>query len=175
MRNVLSTLGYSWSAGPLALAAIALLVLGAVGSAPASTALVGAGSALAGAAAARFIDLDRERRAELKQAEEDRRRDLDETRRLAYMALMSKGTQNYELAATIANALVHHQQMASVGDALTYLVILADGGPGDIDESEEWLNDQIWAITSKLEDYSIDESDPPPAGENHAIRNTSQN
>ena len=134
-----SALRYSWSAGPLALGAILLLILGAVGSAPASTAMVGAGSALAGAAAARFIDLDRERRTEAKRAEEDRKRDLDETRRLAYMALMSKGTRNYELAATIANALVHHQQAAEVGDALTYLTTLADGGPGDTDASEEWL------------------------------------
>jgi len=91
--------------------------------------MVGAGSALAGAAAARFVDLDRERRTEVKRAEEDRKRDLDETRRLAYMALMSKGTRNYELAATIANALVHHQQAAEVGDALTYLTALADGDP----------------------------------------------
>jgi hypothetical protein len=131
-----------------------LLVLGAVGSAPASTAMVGAGSALAGAAAARFIDLDRERRTEVKQAEEGRKRDLDETRRLAYMVLMSKGTRNYELAATIANALVHHQQAAEVGDALTHLTALANGGPGNTDESEEWLNEQIWGITSELGDYS---------------------
>lgn len=157
MRNILSALGYSWSAGPLALAAIVLLILGAVGSAPASTALVGAGSALAGAAAARFIDLDRERRAEVKQAEQGRKHDLDETRRLAYMALMSKGTRNYELAATIANALVHHQQAASVNDALTYLTTLANDGPGETDTSEEWLNEQIAEITSKLDDHSIDE------------------
>jgi hypothetical protein len=116
--------------------------------------MVGAGSALAGAAAARVIDLDRERRTEAKRAEEDRKRDLDETRRLAYMALMSKGTRNYELAATIANALVHHQQAAEVGDALTYLTALADGGPGDTAASEEWLNEQIWGITSELGDYS---------------------
>jgi hypothetical protein len=155
VRKIRSALGYSWSAGPLALVAIVLLVLGAVGRAPTSTALVGAGSALAGAAAARFIDLDRERRAAVKQAEQDRKRDMDETRRLAYIALMSKGTRNYELAATIANALVHHQQAAAVGDALTYLTTLADDGPGDTDESEEWLNEQISEIASKLNDYSI--------------------
>jgi hypothetical protein len=119
--------------------------------------MVGAGSALAGAAAARFIDLDRERRIEVKQAEEGRKRDLDETRRLAYMALMSKGTRNYELAATIANALVHHQQAAAVGDALTYLTALANGGPGNTDESEEWLNEQIWEITSELGGYPTSE------------------
>jgi hypothetical protein len=90
----------------------------------------------------------------VKQAEEGRKRDLDETRRLAYMALMSKGTRNYELAATIANALVHHQQTAEVGDALTHLTVLANGGPGNTDESEEWLNDQVWEITSELGDYS---------------------
>jgi hypothetical protein len=71
------------------------------------------------------------------------------------MALMSKGTRNYELAATVANALVHHQQAAEVGDALMNLTILANGGPGDIDTSEEWLNEQIWGITSELRDYSI--------------------
>ena len=60
------------------------------------------------------------------------------------MALMSKGTQNYKLAATIANALVHHQQAAEVGDALTHLTALANGGTGNTDESEEWLNEQIW-------------------------------
>jgi hypothetical protein len=155
VRKFLSALGYSWSAWPLTLGAILLLILGAAGSAPASTAMVGAGSALAGAAAARFVDLDRERRTEAKRAKEGRKRDLDETRRLAYMALMSKGTRNYELAATIANALVHHQRAAEVGEALTYLTALADGGPGDIDASEEWLNEQIWGITSELGDYSI--------------------
>lgn len=154
MQKFLLALRYSWSAGPLALGAILLLILGAVGSAPASTAMVGAGSALAGAAAARFIDLDRERRTEAKRAEDERKRDLDETRRLAYMALMSKGTRNYELAATLTNALVHHQRAAEVGDALTYLTALADGGPDDADTSEEWLNEQIWGITSKLGDYS---------------------
>ncbi len=97
---------------------------------------------------------------EVKQAEQGRKRDLDETRRLAYMALMSKGNRNYELAATIANALVHHQQAAAVGDALIYLTTLADDGSGNTDESEEWLNEQIWAITEKLGDYPIAEREP---------------
>jgi hypothetical protein len=157
VRKFLLALGYSWSAGPLALAAIVLLVLGAVGSAPASTAMVGAGSALAGAAAARFIDLDRERRTEVKQAEAARRRDLDETRRLAYMALMCIGTRNYELAATIANALLHHQQAVGYNYALGHLKTLADGGPGDTGEAEEWLNEQISEITGMLGDDPPDE------------------
>ena len=66
------------------------------------------------------------------------------------MALMGKGTRNYELAATIANALVHHQQAAGVGEALTYLTALANDGPGDTDASEEWLNEQNLGITSEL-------------------------
>jgi hypothetical protein len=41
---------------------VVLLILSAVLSAPTSTALVGAGSALAGVAAARIIDLEREHR-----------------------------------------------------------------------------------------------------------------
>jgi hypothetical protein len=44
-----------------------------------------------------------------------------------------------------------------VGDALTYLTVLANGGPGNTDESEEWLNEQIWGITSELGDYPIAE------------------
>lgn len=136
MRKYLLILRYSWSAVPLALAALALLVLGATGSAPASTAMVGAGSALAGAASARFIDLDKERRTEARRLEEGRKQDLDETRRLAYMALMSKGARNYELAATIANAIEHHQQAAEWGVAMRHLKTLADGGPGDVSESE---------------------------------------
>jgi hypothetical protein len=80
--------------------------------------MVGAGCALAGAASARFIDLDRERRTEVRRSEEDRKRDLDETRRLAYVALMSKGARNYELAATIANAIEHHQQVGRIWNAL---------------------------------------------------------
>src|SRR5262249_61048840 len=71
--------------------------------------MVGAGAALAGAAATRIIDLDRERRAGAAQANADRLRDLDETRRLAYMVLAARGTGRDELAATVVNALAHHQ------------------------------------------------------------------
>ena len=152
MRKFLLAFRYSWSTVPLGLVAIMLLVLGAVGSAPANTAMVGAGCALAGAASARFIDLDRERRTEARRLEEDRKRDLDETRRLAYVVLMSKGARNYELAATIANAIEHHQQAAEWGVAMQHLKILADGGPGDTSESEEWLYEQISGITDQLGD-----------------------
>jgi hypothetical protein len=152
VRKFLLALHYVWSVVPLALAAIVLLVLGAVGRASANTAMVGAGSALAGAATARFVDLDRERRTEARRSEESRKRDLDETRRLAYIALMSKGSRNYELAATIANSIEHHQRAAEWGVAMQHLKILADGGPGDVGESEEWLFEQIHGITDELGD-----------------------
>jgi hypothetical protein len=38
-------------------------------------------------------------------------RDLDETRRLLYMALLVPRTRHWELAATIVNAVKHHQQV----------------------------------------------------------------
>ena len=153
VRKLIPVIGEYWTYGGFAFAAVLLLVLGALRESPSGTAMVGAGCALAGAGAARFADLDRERRGARKQAEEARKRDLDETRRLGYMALMSTGCRNYELAATLANALVHHQRAADVGDALRYLRVLAEGGPGDLDESLEWLNEQIFGITSALDDF----------------------
>jgi anti-sigma factor RsiW len=54
-------------------------------------ALAGAGFAFIGAAVTRAIDLAKERRAEAAQARADHRRDLDETSRLAYAALLSIG------------------------------------------------------------------------------------
>jgi hypothetical protein len=152
VRKFIAAGRYTWSASLFALMAAVLLGVGAGGSGAASTALVGAGSALAGVAGARFIDLDRERRAEQRLAAESRKRDLDETRRLAYCALMSKGTRNYELAATIANAIEHHQQGAAFGEAFEHLKTLADGGPGDISEAEGWLYDQVFGIGEELGD-----------------------
>ena len=90
-----------WSAGPLAVAAVVLLLLGG----PSKAAGVGAGFAFLGAAVTRSIDLAREHRTEAAQADASRRLDLDETRRVAYMALApDKKTGRYVLAATIVNA-----------------------------------------------------------------------
>lgn len=149
--QLLSTLRYHWSAVPLALVAVVLLVLSAVMSAPASTALVGAGSALAGAAATRIIDLARERRAEAAQAEASHLRDLDETRRIAYMALACRETERYELVATIVNALAHHGSAINPDDAMKYVVTIVKGGPGDVGESLTWLRDEIGRITAELD------------------------
>lgn len=152
VRRFIAASRYAWSSGLFALMAAVLLAVGAGGSGAASTALVGAGSALAGVAGARFIDLDRERRAEQRAVAESRKRDLDETRRLAYFALMSKGTRNYELAATVTNAIEHHQQGAEFGEAFKHLKTLADGGPGDISVAEDWIYSQIFEIGEELGD-----------------------
>jgi hypothetical protein len=150
VRNRLAVLRYHWSAVPLAAAAIVLLVWGAVLSAPASTAMVGAGSALAGAAATRIIDLDRERRSEAARAEASRRSDLDETRRLAYMALAARGTERYELAATIVNALAHHQSAVDPDVAMRHVTAIVAEGSGDTGLSEAWLRGYIDRITTEL-------------------------
>jgi hypothetical protein len=153
-----SALRYHWSALPLALAAIVLLVLGAVldMSAPAAAAMVGAGAALAGAAATRIIDLDRERRSEAAQAAADRQRDLDETRRLAYMVLACaglrgiEGTQHYELAATLVNALSYHQWAVEPDVAMRHVTEILNG-EDHTGESKAWLDAQIGRITAERE------------------------
>lgn len=94
--------GY-WSAVLLGLAAVVLLAVGA----PSKAALAGAGFAFIGAAVTRGIDLAKERRADAARADADRRRDLDETRRLACMALYAADSRAPELVAALVNALAH--------------------------------------------------------------------
>jgi hypothetical protein len=77
-----------WSAVLLVLAAVLLLVLGG----PSKAALAGAGFAFLGAAVTRTVDLAKESRTGAAEASGRRRRDLDETRRLAYMALAAQET-----------------------------------------------------------------------------------
>jgi hypothetical protein len=98
-------LSHLWSVLLLAVAAIGFLVAGAPLS---KEAAAGAGFALAGAAITRAVDVTQERRREQAEIRERRRADLDETRRLAYMALVAGTTAHPELVATVANALAHH-------------------------------------------------------------------
>jgi hypothetical protein len=148
--QVLSALRNHWSAVPLGLAAVVLLVLSAVLSAPTSTALVGAGSALAGVAAARIIDLEREHRAQVAQSEMSHQRDLDETRRIAYMALACRETERYELVATIVNALAHHGSAVDPEQAMRHLITIIRGDP-DMDSSLAWLRGEISRLTIELD------------------------
>ena len=150
VSHVLSALRYHWSAVPLGLAAVVLLVLSAVLSAPTSTALVGAGSALAGVAATRIIDLEREHRAQVAQSEVSHQRDLDETRRIAYMALACRETERYDLVATVVNALAHHGSAVDSDQAMTHLITIIRGDPG-VDNSLAWLRGEISRLTLELD------------------------
>ena len=144
---VLQVLRSYWSAVLLGLAAVLLLALGA----PSKTAIAAAGFAFTGAAVTRAIDLARERRAEAARADSERRRDLDETRRLAYMALAAGHTDRYELVATIVNALAHHQSGADPETAMRHIATVVNSGPGDPGESEAWLREHIDRINAELE------------------------
>jgi hypothetical protein len=135
-----------WSALLLALAAIVLLSL----SVPTKEAITGAGFALLGAAITRSVDLAKERSAEAAQADATRRHDLDETRRLAYAALVSdSGPANSVLVATLVNALAHHGSEVDPNVAATHVKkIVNDRDPDD--ESRRWLLGQIDRMTAEL-------------------------
>jgi hypothetical protein len=144
----------------LCLAGSACLAAGIAASGTAAAAFAGAGAALAGAAATRIGDLVSESRARAERevsesqarAERDeasRSTDLDEGRRLAYMALMSKGAGNYALAASLLNALVYHQRQGTAKEAMKQLDALARGK--DCDAAEEWLRGHIQRIDADLE------------------------
>lgn len=65
-------------------------------------------------------------------------RDLDETRRLLYMALVVRKTTKYNLAGTLINAIRHHQG-AGDPDLEDKIVAYVEGE--DVDET--WVRDQI--------------------------------
>ena len=75
------------------------------------------------------------------------RKDLDETRRLLYMALVCIRTKRYNLVGTLVNAMKHHQKHeADVDELIDHAVALVEGrGDGD------WAREQIDAITAKLD------------------------
>jgi hypothetical protein len=101
-------------------------------------------------AAARIIDLERERRAQVAQSEVSHQRDLDETRRIAYMALACRETERYELVATIVNALAHHGSAVDPDHAMRHLITIIRGGP-DVDNSLAWLRGEISRLTIELD------------------------
>jgi hypothetical protein len=145
VRVAVSLLRGYWSAALLGLAGVVLLVLGA----PAKAALAGAGFALVGAAITRGIDLAKERRAEAAQADASRRRDLDETRRVAYMALQAS-SRAPELVATIVNALAHHGLAVDPEEAARHVQNLVSNMPIDRDRSQRWLQEQIDRINAEI-------------------------
>lgn len=135
-----------WSVLLLAVFAVGFLVAGAPVT---KEAAAGAGFALAGAAITRMVDVAQERRREKAATQERRRADLDETRRVAYMALIAGNTGYYELVATVANQLAHHGLQVPFQEAAAHLAAVASGDTEG--ESARWLQDKIDHITAKLD------------------------
>jgi hypothetical protein len=119
----------------LAGTAALLLALGI----PSKAALAGAGFAFLGAAVTRIVDLARESWTEPAEAEVSRQRDLDETRRVAYMALAARAAERYELTATIVNALAHHGSLVDPDIAMRHVIAIVNQGSEDTSQSEAWL------------------------------------
>jgi hypothetical protein len=73
--------------------------------------------------------------------------DLDETRRLLYMALLATRTKKYNLAGTLVNALRHHQGVtdADLEDKVVAQVEGIDGA------DESWVREQIARINDELD------------------------
>jgi hypothetical protein len=111
-------------------------------------AAVGAAFALLGAAAIRAVDLVERDSRERERRVADQYRDLDETRRLAYMALLGHMTENLELSATLVNALVHHQGVDGL-EAMANVPQVVRDGDGD-NPSAIWLRMQIDRISAEL-------------------------
>ena len=87
--------------------------------------------------------------------DDSRAKDLDETRRLLYMALVFSRTKKYELAGTLINALKHHQRVdiaetppnGAASEELIDRVVNYVNGKGDPDG---WLIGQIGRLTETL-------------------------
>lgn len=78
---------------------------------------------------------------------ESRDRDLDETRRLLYMALVVGKTKKYNLAGTLINALRHHQGVTDA-DLEDKVVAQVEGTDG---ADDAWVRAQIARINDELD------------------------
>src|SRR5260370_10709332 len=94
-----------------------------------------------------------ERRAEEAGEDGDRRGDLDETRRVAYMALYAADSRAPELVATLVNALAHHQSAVDPKLAAMHVATIVNGGPGDPRQRVLWLPGHIDRMTAELGTY----------------------
>lgn len=79
------------------------------------------------------------------------RKDLDETRRLCYMAQLASRTDRYNLAGTLVNALLHHQHVDADPETLKDHVILVIHGAGESSDASRFIRAQIDRITATLE------------------------
>jgi hypothetical protein len=67
------------------------------------------------------------------------------------MALASRRTGRYELAATIVNALAHHGSAVDPDIAMRHVTTIVNEGPDDMSESDAWLRGHIDRITAEME------------------------
>jgi hypothetical protein len=79
---------------------------------------------------------------------DDGARDLDETRRLLYMAIVAGKTKRYNLAGTLINALRHHQGVTDPELEVRVLELLDGPEPPD----EAWARAQIERLTQAHEE-----------------------
>jgi hypothetical protein len=129
-----------WSVVSLAAFAIALVIVGIWRK---NDTISGAGYAFAGAAITRAVDIAQECGRAEAETQATRRRDLDETRRLLYMALVSRGAElSPELTATLVNALAHHG--LGVRPLVSMQRLRSDREP--------WLRQQIEEVNRRLGD-----------------------
>lgn len=76
--------------------------------------------------------------------------DLDETRRLLYMALADVDRKDRTLAASLVNALVHHQKAETEEAALQHVTNLLNMDYGT-EADRSWAFRHIRRITAELE------------------------
>ena len=79
-------------------------------------------------------------------ADDSKAHDLDETRRLLYMALVTSKTKKYNLAGTLINALRHHQGVTDP-DLEDKVLSQVEGDGSD----DTWVREQIARVTSELD------------------------
>lgn len=142
--SVLRVLRDYWSVVPLVAFAAVLLVLGG-GKQDDTLAAVGWG--FAGGAIVRWVDIGQERKRARVTAEDERRRDLDETRRLLYAEYFRPTHNEPLLVATLVNALGHHSLRADPKETAMMLRT-------DADTRGAWIMEQIGRINASLDDPS---------------------
>jgi|GEM_PF-4239996 len=101
----------------------------------------------AGAALTKGLDIHQQQRVARRQAVEQHRAGLDETRRLLYIIRWSAGEPSPELLATVANALVHHHGRTFPGDELLFRLMRC--GRAATAEDKKWVEMLIADLTAE--------------------------
>jgi hypothetical protein len=125
---------------------------------PAAGVFVGAGLAI-GVEGYRYVmDETRRERERIATAQHYERQDLEETRRLLYMALaVSDSTYvgSAELAGSIANSLAHHSKRLTEQDAERLARAIATAAVVSDTKVTDQIRAEIEAITAKLGDQAL--------------------